>query len=146
LLSTIGAHSGGTFQPELVIGNDVYIGQYNCIVSSHSVLIEEGCVLSERVYVSDTAHGLYPDKGLIMQQKLESKGGVRLGKSTFVGYGACIMPGVTLGEHCVVGANSVVTRSYPAFSMVVGVPARLIKTYCPVRKEWVSVEGSAAKH
>jgi len=145
-LSTIDKHASESFQPELIIGNDVYIGQYCCIVSSRKVVIEDGCVLSEKVYISDTAHGLDPEMGLIMQQKLVRKGGVHLGKSTFIGYGACVMPGVTLGEHCVVGANSVVTRSFPAFSMLVGVPARLIKTYCPDRKEWVSVEEKAAKH
>jgi len=49
------------------------------------------------------------------------------------------MSGVTLGEHCVVGANSVVTRSFPAGSMVAGCPAKLVKAFSPEAGDWVSV-------
>jgi acetyltransferase-like isoleucine patch superfamily enzyme len=74
-----------------------------------------------------------------MSQPLHSKGPIVIGPDCFLGYRAVIMPGVTLGRHCVVGANAVVTRSFPDFSMVVGSPARLIKRYDPQSREWVTI-------
>jgi acetyltransferase-like isoleucine patch superfamily enzyme len=104
-----------------------------------TICIDDGCVLSEYVYMTDLFHGFDPTKGLIMSQDLISKGSVKIGESSFIGYRACIMPGVTLGKHCVVGANSVVTKSFPDYSMIAGSPARLIKTFSFEKQDWVSV-------
>jgi acetyltransferase-like isoleucine patch superfamily enzyme len=52
------------------------------------------------------------------------------------------LPGVTLGAHCIVGTRSVVTRSFPAYSLLVGNPARCVKIYDPASSTWVpSVSG-----
>jgi acetyltransferase-like isoleucine patch superfamily enzyme len=144
-LAAISEYAGERYQPNLIIGNDVYIGQYACIVATQKMTIGDGSVLSEYVYITDNSHGLHPDAGLIMAQKLFSKGEVAIGPNCFVGYRACILPGVQLGERCIVGANSVVTKSFPAFSMVAGVPARLIKRYSNLTKQWVSVEDVVAE-
>jgi len=145
-LSAISEYAGEKFRPTLVFGNDVYVGRYACIVATQNMIIEDGCVLSEHVYMTDSSHGLSPDAGLIMQQKLVRKGEVRLGQHCFIGYRACILPGVQLGEHCVVGANSVVTKSFPAYSMVAGIPARLIKKYSFETNGWVPAESFIAEH
>jgi acetyltransferase-like isoleucine patch superfamily enzyme len=124
------------FSSYISIGNNVYIGDHAFFVAIHSITLEDGCVVSENVYITDNAHGLHPERGPIMEQPLESKGPVHIGRNSFIGYRACIMPGVTLGEHCIVGANSVVTRSFPGYSMVAGCPARLIKSYSKSTKSW----------
>jgi lipopolysaccharide O-acetyltransferase len=138
-LSAIELYGDDRFSPLLRIGNDVYIGRYVCITCISKVHIADGCVLSEHVYIADSSHGLDPRAGPIMKQKLLHKGDVHIGEDTFIGYRACIMPGVTLGKHCVVGANSVVTRSFEDYSMVAGTPAKLIKKYCFQENEWISV-------
>jgi acetyltransferase-like isoleucine patch superfamily enzyme len=137
-LCVIKQYAGEHFTPALRIGSNVYIGRYVCISCVSSVQISSGCVLSEHVYIADSSHGLNPDAGPIMEQKLIHKGDVLIGENSFIGYRACIMPGVELGHHCVVGANSVVTHSFPEYSMLAGVPARLIKTYSIAQKVWVS--------
>lgn len=138
-LSAIELYAGIRYQPQIILGNDVHIGRYCCLTSIQSIVINSGCLLSEYVYISDLSHGFSPTAGPLVDQPLESKGPVIIGSNTFIGYRASILPGVTLGEHCVVGTNSVVTKSFPSFSMIAGCPARLIKRYCAKRGNWVTV-------
>jgi lipopolysaccharide O-acetyltransferase len=130
---------GQRFTPTLRIGSGVYVGRYSCITCIDCIEIGDGCVLSEHVYVADSTHGMAPHDVPIMRQPLMSKGPVRLGAGSFVGYRACVLPGSSLGEHCVVGAGSVVTRSFPAYSMIAGCPATLIKRFDLEAKRWRSV-------
>lgn len=141
----IRSYEGMHQEGEIRIGNDVHIGGYSQLHSMYLLEIGDGSVLSEYVYVSDTSHGLSPNAGLIMRQPLESKGPVRIGRNVFIGFGASVLPGVTLGDNCVVGARSVVTRSYPAYSMVAGMPARLVKTFDFDLQQWVPVAGNSDK-
>jgi|SRR5690348_6907643 len=127
-----------TYRPRITIGRDVHIGRYACLTAISAIEIEDGCLISEYVYISDHAHGMEPNKGLIVNQPLVSRGPVRIGANSFVGYRVCILPGVVLGRNCVVGAGAVVTHSFPDFSVIAGVPARLI------RRRLDSLEGARA--
>jgi lipopolysaccharide O-acetyltransferase len=72
----------------------------------------------------------------LVRQPLISKGPVKIGPSCFLGYRVAVLPGVSLGAHCVVGAHSVVTRSFPPYSMLAGVPARIIRRFNPSNNVW----------
>src|SRR5277367_4494321 len=92
--------------PSFVIEDDVYIGRNAFLTAIVAIRIGAGSVLSDSVYIGDLSHGMHPDKGLIMKQPLESKGPISIGRNCFIGYRAAILPGVTLGDHCIVGVNS----------------------------------------
>lgn len=133
--------SGSEQPPSLVIGDNVYIGPNAWISCANEVRIGDGCMLSEQVYINDVSHGVHPEHGLIRDQDTESKGPVRIGKNCFLGFRCCVLPGVELGNNCVVGINSVVTRSFPAYSMLAGSPARCIKTFSFDKGFWISASG-----
>jgi acetyltransferase-like isoleucine patch superfamily enzyme len=136
--------AGLTYHPQIKIGNDIYIGRHVYLSAIDLIEIGDGCVLSEYVYITDHMHGFHPKHGPIMEQPLQSRGPVHMGRNCFLGFRVSIMPGVTLGDHCVVGANSVVTRSFPAYSMIAGCPAKMIKTFSFETETWEALASIAA--
>jgi acetyltransferase-like isoleucine patch superfamily enzyme len=137
-------YAGLTYQPRIEIGDDVYVGAHAYLTAIDRISIGDGCVLSDYVYITDEIHGMDPRAGPIMQQTLSSKGPVIIGPGSFIGFRAALLPGVTLGEHCVVGANSTVTRSFAAYSMIGGSPAKLLKVFSKEAGEWVRPPNDAA--
>lgn len=121
-------YAGDQFAPELKIGNDVQIGRFLTLTAISSIKIGDGCLFSEHVYISDHAHDVFGSEDTpLVARKLIPKGAVSIGDFCFLGFRSIVMPGVILGERCIVGAGSVVTKSFPAGSIVAGAPARLIR-------------------
>ena len=136
-LGAFDKYSNQSFKPKITISNNVRIGNYACITAIDEILIKDGCLLSEYVYISDHYHGFDPTLNLSPKdQPLFSKGKVEIGENTFIGYRATILSGVKLGKNCVVGSHSVVTKSFPDYSMIAGSPAKLIKTYDFENHRW----------
>jgi lipopolysaccharide O-acetyltransferase len=129
---------GKIFNPLIEIGNNVYIGQSCHMHTMSNLFIGNGCALSDNVYISGASHGYTPDAGLIMEQALTYRD-VTIGENCFIGRNVFISPGVILGKNCVVGANSVVTKSFPEYSMIGGIPAKILKRYSFDVNEWVKV-------
>ncbi|MGN6370725.1 MAG: acyltransferase [Phycisphaerae bacterium] len=86
------------------------------------VKIGQRVLIAGRVYISDHDHAMPWNTGKVIVRP------VTIGDDCWLGEGCCILKGVELGEGCVVGANAVVTKSFPAGSIIAGVPARLIGT------------------
>ena len=77
-------------------------------------------------FISDGMRGFDPDNDWpFMRQQMWTKGPTRIGKNVWVGVNSIITSGVTIGDWCIIGANSVVTKDVPSYTVVGGVPARV---------------------
>lgn len=113
--------------PTLTIGNGSYIGRFCHINAWSDVVIEENVLIADRVFISDADH-FYSSTSLpIILQGDYFKAPVRLKKGCWIGTGAVILPGITIGQNAVIGANSVVTKDIPDFTVAAGVPAQILK-------------------
>ncbi len=120
----------GSKEPELIVGDNVEIGDFSHITCANKITICSGVLTGKRILITDNAHGETTIEQLLMDPKLRpivTKGPVYIGKNVWIGEKASIMPGVTIGEGAVIGANAVVTKDVPPYSVAVGVPARIIK-------------------
>ena len=123
--------------PVVKIGDRCLIGRGSGIVGHFSVEIGNDVWTGHNVYITDQNHG-YVDVTRPISQQSQPERAVRIGDGSWLGFGSVVLPGVNIGEHCVIGANSVVTRDIPSFSVAVGVPAQVIKRY--VDGSWVTVD------
>ncbi len=80
------------------------------------------------VYITDQNHG-YEELDTPIGRQLPSEDPVTIGADSWIGSGAVILPGAKIGRHVVVGANSVVRGEFPDFSVVVGVPGRVVRRH-----------------
>jgi len=108
------------------IGAKTVIGQ-ECTISAYKrVRIGEQCVIADRAMFIDFDHGVVEVERPIRSQGIYTRD-VEVGSNVWIGYGACILRGVSVGDNSIVGANSVVTKDVPANAVVAGIPARIIR-------------------
>jgi len=118
------------------IGAKTVMGQ-ECTISAYQrVRIGEQCVIADRSMFIDFDHGVVEVERPIRQQGIYKRD-VVVGSNVWIGYGACILRGVSVGDNSIVGTNSVVTRDVPANAVVAGIPARVIRMReAPERLRW----------
>ncbi len=108
------------------IGDKTVMGQ-ECTISAYQrVRIGAQCVIADRTMFIDFDHGVVEVDRPIRQQGIYMED-VLVGSNVWIGYGACILRGVKVGDNSVIGTNSVVTRDVPANAVVGGVPARVLR-------------------
>lgn len=135
-LELIDKYNNQHFTPKLLIGDNVSIGQYCHIGCINRIEIGNGVLIGSRVLIEDHSHGntVYFDYRTPTQRDLISKEKIIIGDNVWIGDGCVIMPGVNIGNNCIVGANSVVTKSFPKNVVIGGVPAKIIREL-EVRKD-----------
>lgn len=123
----------------ICIGNNTVIEQNVHIISGYNTLdIGENTTISANVFISNVDHEYEQIDKSVMDQRLVSNETL-IGKGCFLGYGSVILPGTKLGNHCIVGANTVVRGSYPDNCVIVGIPAKIIKRYNSNYMKWEKV-------
>ena len=111
---------------QLEIGHDTYVGMFT-IINGFAAKVRIGSHVSIAQQVNIMADS-GPNASKVMQKYFPiQKGEVSIGDHSWIGTNAVIMPGVSLGEFCVVAANSFVNQSFSAYSVIGGNPARLIR-------------------
>ena len=111
-------------KPTLIIGNNCSIGRFTHINAYQSVEIEDDVVIAERVHISDASHNYSNSKIPIINQGSDFVGSVKIKRGSWIGSGAVILPGVTIGKNSIVGANAVVSLNVPDFHIARGIPAK----------------------
>ncbi len=135
-------HAWFSLKPDcqVTIGDNTRIGRYLILSGAGtSITIEDNVLMSERVFITESNHD-FADITQPVQSAAISGGPVHIGSGTWIGIGVCILPGVTIGKHCVIGANATVTRDIPDYTIAAGVPARVVKRYDTDTATWVAVK------
>ena len=136
-----GEHSG----KRLIFGENVNIGDSVSIRCANSINIGNNVLMGSRVLVIDNSHGEYsgqnqdnpetpPNKRTLISKPIIIENNVWIGEQSL------IMPGVTIGEGSIIGANSVVLGNVPRNCIAVGSPTKVIKRWDSVTEEWIKSE------
>jgi acetyltransferase-like isoleucine patch superfamily enzyme len=118
------------YNGQLNIGDNFSINDDCHIACINKITIGNNVLFASKIFVTDHFHGKIDKESLSVPPSLRplfSKGEVIIEDNVWVGEGVVILPGVSIGENSVIGANSVVTKSFPKNSIIGGNPARLIK-------------------
>ncbi|CAV17256.1 DapH/DapD/GlmU-related protein [Vibrio atlanticus] len=125
--------------PKLSFGINCQVNDYVHIGCIESIEIGDDVLIASKVFITDHNHGdldeptdflLPPSKRGLTSKK------VKIGNQTWIGESVMILPGVSIGNNCIIGAGSVVTKNIPDYSVAVGNPAKVIKIFDVERNDW----------
>lgn len=112
---------------KIIIGNNTQIGRNVLLSAIKNIKIGKDCLLAYNVSIVDHDHNVENIKVSPIHSGLSKPRPVIIDDECFIGAHSFILKGVHLGKHCLVGANSVVTKSFSAYSVIAGNPAKLIR-------------------
>lgn len=129
------------FRPQIIIGNGVRVSNWVHIAATHYVEIGDNCLIGSKVIIIDHGHGQYTKDYCSpfeppAKRRLDTERKIVIGRNVWLGDGVVVMPDVTIGEGAVIGANSIVSRDIPPFTISVGAPAKPFKEYDFSRSSW----------
>ena len=126
----------GNPSPTLSIANGCRIGHFCHIYATNRIEIQSSVLLADKIYITDNSHSYNNIEIPILAQPIKQLAPVIIGEGSWIGEHVSIL-GASIGKHCVIGANSVVTKDIPDYSIAVGVPAKVIKRYDSSMKTWI---------
>ncbi len=119
----------------LIIQDGVSIEQRCHITTAGELIIDFNTTILFDIMITDIDHE-YEDLDFPISKQPLRVSKTYIGENCFIGSGAKIQAGTILGKHCVVGTNAVVRGTFPDYSVIVGIPAKIVKRYDLERKEW----------
>ena len=139
-IDCVSEYAGQKLSPRIEIGDNTYIGHRVHIIACLEMKIGKNVVIADGVYIADNNFDFEDISVPVMKSPLKIPGPIVIEDEAWLGEGVSVMPNVTIGKHSVIGANSVVTKSIPPYSVAVGVPARIIKCFNKESGQWETVE------
>jgi lipopolysaccharide O-acetyltransferase len=123
-----------TINKIVTIGKNVEVNDYVHIAAINNVTIGDNVLIASRVFISDHNHGNYAginqcSPNTVPKERPLFSSPVFIEDNVWLGESVSILPGVTIGRGCVIGANSVVSKNIPAYSIAIGIPAKVVKKY-----------------
>ena len=119
--STVMAPIAGAAFDRVKIGNNVFINSNSLLMARGGITIEDDVMIAANVQLLSNNHDEY-DRQVLTCKPIHIK------KGAWIGAGASILPGVTIGENAIVGAGAIVTKDVGDCEVAVGIPARVVKT------------------
>lgn len=126
-------------KPKIVIGDNTMISFNFSILCAEEITIGNNCLIASNVFICDENHGINPESGSYISQKLQSKP-IHIGSNCWIGERVSILPGVSIGDNCIIGTGALVSKSIPDNSIAVGNPCKVIKKYDFNKHLWIEVE------
>lgn len=123
------------FEPKILIKDRVVIQQNIHLTCASLIIIEEDVAIGANVTITDIHHG-YEEIDVPIEKQRIKVNPVRIKSGSKIYNNVVILPGVTIGRNVTIGANSVVTKSIPDYSVAVGSPARIVKYYNKQTEKW----------
>ena len=130
-------------EPRIVLGSGCGIGRRSTISARNKIVLEADVLLAPSVLIMDHNHEYSDIEKPIHAQGVTSGGRIFIERNCWLGHGAvivCTHGELVLGRNSVVGANAVVTRSFPPFSVIAGNPAKVVRAYDQQSGKWVRAE------
>ena len=103
------------------IGSNVFINSNSLLMARGGITIEDDVMLAANVQLLSNNHDEYDRQVLLFKP-------IHIKKGAWIGAGASILPGVTIGKYAIVGAGAIVTKDVGDYEVAVGVPAKIVKT------------------
>lgn len=135
-IQCITEYNGKLYSPICNINNQVTFTRRLTIYCAESVTIGANTLIGSDVLITDENHGITPAGNYRENDLITSP--VAIGENVWIGDKVVILPGVSIGDNCIIAASAVVTKSMPEFSMIAGNPAKIIKKYNLKTNTWDS--------
>lgn len=136
----VGRYLDKTYQPQIIFEDGVAIEQHLHLTAAGKVHIGRNTAIAANVTISDINHP-YTDITLAPEKQQIAVKEVSIGEDCKIYNNVVILPGVKLGKHCIVGANSVVPgKDYGDYCVIAGAPAKVVRKYSFEKGEWMRVD------
>lgn len=123
--------------PKIVIGDNCYFCYDVSLLAGADITIHNNVLIASRVLICSESHGMNPESDLPYMSQPLLGAPIEIGDNCWIGENVVVLSGVSIGEGCIVGASSVVTKDIPPFSIAVGSPARVVKVFDFKKHAWI---------
>jgi len=118
---------------KITIGANSFIARYTMLCAYDKIEVGQNCMIAPFCYISDFNHN-YDSLDVPIKSQPNKITPVIIEDDVWIGAGASVLPGVTIGKGSVIGARAVVNESIPPYSIAVGIPAKIIKNRLELQK------------